>query len=76
MKDKVIEIIRKACALDETVSESSELQMLSLDSLSFVSAIVDLETEFGICFDVDELTVFSWTTVGDVIKAVEERINA
>ena len=76
MKDKVIEIVRKACALDEDVNESSELQTLSLDSLSFVSAIVDLETEFGITFDVDELTVVSWTTVGDIIKAVEEKINA
>ena len=76
MKERVIQIVRRACALDEDVNEYSELQMLSLDSLSFVGAIVDLDTEFGITFDVDELTVISWTTVGDIIKAIEEKKNA
>ncbi len=75
MKARIIGIIREACALNEEVTEDSELKMLSLDSLSFVGVIVELESAFGITFDVDELTVMSWNTVGDIIKTVEERIN-
>ena len=76
MKEKVIKILKNACALPEEISEESELKLLSLDSLSFVGAVVEIEETFGIEFDIDELDVFSWTTAGDVVRAVEEKIHA
>lgn len=75
MKDKVIRIIKKACALEEDISLESELALLSLDSLSFVNVIVELEEEFGIEFDIDELAIFHWKTVDDIVKNIEEKIN-
>lgn len=75
MKEKIIEIILNACALPEEISEESELKLLSIDSLSFVGAIVELEDEFGIEFDPDELVLSDWVTVGDVICAMEKKVN-
>lgn len=75
MKDRVVEIIRNACAIDEEVSLDSELKLLSLDSLTFVSIVVELEEEFGIEFELDELGFFDWKTVGDIANNVEEKVN-
>ena len=76
MKNKVLEIIRNACALNEEIALDSELKLLSLDSLSFVGAIVEMEDLLGVEFELDELGVFSWKTVGDIIKSLEEKISA
>ncbi len=76
MKEKIVEIIQNACALEEEITTESELKLLSLDSLSFVGAVVEIEEEFGLEFELDELGIFNWKTVGDIIKNVEEKINA
>ena len=76
MKNKIIEIIQNACALEEEITLESELKLLSLDSLSFVNVVVELEETFEVEFELDELEVFDWKTVGDIVKAVEEKINA
>lgn len=75
MKEKVIEIIQNACALEEEITPDSELKLLSIDSLSFVLAVTELEEQFGIEFEIDELGVFNWKTVGDILKAVEGKLN-
>ncbi len=76
MKEKIIEIIRNACALPEEINEDSELLTLSLDSLSFVGAVVETEEEFGIEFDIDELNLLDFPRVGDFIRITEKKINA
>ena len=75
MKDKIVEIIKNACAIDEKVTLASELKLLSLDSLTFVGIVVELEEEFGVEFELDELCVFDWKTVGDIANSVEEKTN-
>lgn len=75
MKEKIMEIIRGACALEENITENSELRLLSLDSLSFVGAVVAIEDEFDIEFDIDELVTDKFGTVLDVINAVKEKIH-
>lgn len=75
MKDRVVEIIRSACAIDEEVTLDSELKLLSLDSLTFVSIVVELEEEFGVEFELDELGVFDWKTVEDIANSVEKKVN-
>ena len=72
MKEKFIEIIQEACALDDVVSVDTKLQDISMDSLSFVEAIVKIEQEFDIEFGVDEAELTYWDTVGDIILKVKE----
>ena len=75
MKHKVVEIIQRACAIDEVVTLNSELNLLSLDSLTFVNIIVELEEEFNIEFEIDELCMVSWGKVVDIANRVEEKMN-
>ena len=72
MKEKIIEIIQEACALDDVVSVDTKLQDISMDSLSFVEAIVKIEQEFDIEFGVDVAELTYWDTVGDIILKVKE----
>lgn len=76
MKDKIIQIIKDACALEEEVKENSDLKTLSLDSLSFVEMLVNIENEFEIEFEDEELNFFDWENVSDLINAVKEKLNA
>ena len=57
MREKVCEFIKKHCALEEEVTEESKLRELSLDSLSFVQVVVDIEAEMGIEFEIEELNI-------------------
>lgn len=75
MKDKIIKIVQNACALEEEITLESELKLLSLDSLSFVGAVVEIEEEFGVEFELEELGFFHWRTVADIVKNVEEKTN-
>ena len=73
MKEKIIEIIRNACALEENdITLETKLQDLSLDSLSFIEAIVNIEQEFNIEFEIDQADLVYWNTVGDIILKVKE----
>ncbi len=74
MKDKVIEIIKNACAIDEEVTPNSKLKLLSLDSLSFVEAIVEIENYFDIDCD-DGLLMNEYLTVNDLISYVGRKID-
>lgn len=76
MKEKIIEIIENACALDEDVREDSELLTLSLDSLSFIGVLVDIEEAFSVQFELEELNMLDFARVSDVIRATEEKIHA
>ena len=73
--EKIIRIVREACALEEAVTAESRLRELSLDSLSFISALVQIEDETEIEFEIEELNMDGWETVGDLIKAVEGKEN-
>ena len=71
--EKIIRIVRESCALEEAVTEDSRLGELSLDSLSFISALVQIEDETEIEFEIEELNIDGWETVGNLIKVVEEK---
>ena len=73
MKEKIIEIIRNVCALEENdITVETKLKDISLDSLSFIEAIVNIEREFNIEFEIDQADLVYWNTVGDIILKVKE----
>ncbi len=75
MKEEIIRIVKSRCALEEEVTEESVFKELSLDSLSFVEIVVEIETETGIEFELEELNMENWSTVGELILVVEEKRN-
>lgn len=76
MEKRITEIILGCCALTENITKNSKIKELSLDSLSFVQIIVNLEREFCIEFDDEKLNINLYTTVGELMEAVEETVNA
>lgn len=72
---EILEIIKKNCALDEEITIDSNLNLLSLDSLTFVMILVDIESLYCIEFDIEKLDIRNWNTVNDLIKEVEKTRN-
>lgn len=76
MKEKIIEIIRNACALEENdITPETRLKDISLDSLSFIEAIVNIEQTFDIEFEEDCFDVYEWDKIADLVLYVEGKIN-
>jgi acyl carrier protein len=53
------------------ITRDTKIDALGIDSLEFLSMVVDLEKEFGVPFTADE--VVTCETVGDLIKLVESK---
>lgn len=70
MSDKIISIIKEFCALKEDITIDTQISDLSLDSLSFISIIVEIESLFNIEFDIETLDIKTWNTIGDIIEYV------
>ena len=75
MKNKVIELIKDNLALDEEVDIDTPLKSLSLDSLSFINLIVQIEENYDIDFSFDELDIKKWNNVNDFIQTIKEKLN-
>lgn len=75
MKNKVIELIKDNLALDEEVDIDTPLKSLSLDSLSFINLIVQIEETYDIDFSFDELDIKKWNNVNDFIQTIKEKLN-
>jgi acyl carrier protein len=74
METKVINIIQNECVMGEVITSQTVISNLSLDSLSFISIIVELEKTFNIEFDIETLDIKTWNTVGDIIEYVKKVI--
>ena len=75
MIELIVGLIKEACALNEEVTDETELEFISLDSLTFVGVLVEMEKLFDIEFELDELNIANWKTVGDISQSVEEKIQ-
>ena len=75
MINKILNIIKNSCALSDEVTQETNFVDLSLDSLSFIFIIVNLEEEFNIEFEIEKLDIRKWIKVSDLINIVEVMIN-
>lgn len=75
MKNKVIELIKNNLALDEEVDIDTPIKSLSLDSLSFINLIIQIEETYDIDFSFDELDIKKWNNVNDFIQTIKEKLN-
>ncbi len=75
MEEKFLRILQDACAFAEEITGESKINALSIDSLSFVEALVRIEEEFGIEFDIDEAAELYSSTVGEFLRLTKEKAN-
>ena len=75
MREKVIEHLIAASDEDVTpadITDTTSLQgNLDLSSLQAVTLVMDLEDEFGVVIDDEEIETLN--TVGDVLRIIEQK---
>jgi acyl carrier protein len=71
--DRVVQILRDRCELDESVPITMETTFkdIDLDSLSVVEVALECEDEFGIQIDLEEPP----KSMGEFVALVEQLIN-
>lgn len=62
MKNKIKKIIEDICGKQDFNFNTSLSMDLSLDSLSFIRVISEIENEFNINFDDEDLDIFKYYT--------------
>lgn len=74
MKEIIINIINDNLALKEEVKENTNLSNISLDSLSFINALVTIEEVFSITFNDEELNIDNFKNVSDLVNLVKRKV--
>lgn len=73
--EKIISIISKMLEEEDAecnITGDMKLCDLALNSVSYIKAVVEIEKEFGIEFDDDDLDIENFETVNDFIEVVKE----
>ena len=71
--DRIVEILRAQCDLDESVSITMDTTFkdIDLDSLDVVEIALECENEFGITIEMEDQKL---STVGDIAALVEKSL--
>lgn len=76
MEDKIKEIVVTVLELSEDdaeqITEDTDLLEYGLDSMTCVEVVVNLEEEFGITMDEEDLLVENMSTIGKIKDLVEK----
>lgn len=76
MREKMLEMIEELCG-DEIVREDPDIDLLEeglIDSLDYVTLLLDIEIEFGLKLSPSELTREEMATPNKIINVVESRL--
>lgn len=76
MEEKLREIVARVLELseeaEEKLDEETDLMDLGLDSMTCVEVVVNLEDEFGITVEEEDLMVENMSTIARLKKLVEK----
>ena len=75
MNDTIIKLIKNKVSLDENVNLNTKLTDLSLDSLSFIELLLEIEEMYKIEFNDSSLYIDNYKTVNDLINKIKELKN-
>lgn len=76
MRDKLLDIIKNICG-DEIVKENPDINLLEedlIDSLDYVSLLLDIQDEYGVVLSPSEFTREQMDTPNKIIETVSARI--
>lgn len=72
LKEQVRKILSKRCDVS-SLKEDDDLKSLGLDSLDLVEAMLEIEDEFGISFQNEEIE--RCKTLGDILNIIQDKIS-
>ena len=71
MEQKVLEIIKSTFELEDVESDVSQNNCVKWDSLNHLNLILEIESEFDVSFDPDEIAEIK--SAKDLLKALKKR---
>ncbi len=74
MKKEILSIINSSfTAPGERITEATKLCETSIDSIVFVAVLIEIEKQFNVRFDENELNIYDYETAGDIIALAERK---
>lgn len=72
MKERLIEVFKRTFMLNEVNENISQKNCSKWDSLNHLNLIIELETEFDISFEPEEIALMK--TLNDIEKIIKKKI--
>ncbi len=78
IEEKVCELVRAFCIFEgDNVQLDGDLREdYGIDSIGLVELLVDIESKFDIVFDSSFLTSESFSTAGNLVDYIDQKLNA
>ena len=77
MQDKILDILENICG-DEIVKENPDINLLEeelIDSLDYVTLLLDIQDEFGVVLSPSEFTREEMDTPNKIIETLSKRLK-
>ena len=77
MQDKILDILKNICG-DEIVKENLDINLLEedlIDSLDYVTLLLDIQDEFGVVLSPSEFTREEMDTPNKIIETLSKRLK-
>jgi len=77
MQDKILDILENICS-DEIVKENLDINLLEedlIDSLDYVTLLLDIQDEFGVVLSPSEFTREEMDTPNKIIETLSKRLK-
>lgn len=77
MRDKILDILENICG-DEIVKENLDINLLEedlIDSLDYVTLLLDIQDEFGVVLSPSEFTREEMDTPNKIIETLSKRLK-
>jgi len=75
IKERVDSLVRESIGIDDGTPDLTSLKELEFDSMQFISLIVDIEAEFDIEIDDDDLNMSSLSSIENIYEKVQKKLN-
>lgn len=74
VEHEIIKVMRKAGKLPDNIGLDTTFKELEIESITFITIIVEIEDYFEIEFDDENMILSNYEAVGDFVNYVESKI--
>lgn len=75
IESEIVKIMMKAGELPDNIGLDTTFKEIELDSINFITIIVEIEDYFEIEFDDENMILSKYQTIGEFVNYVENKIT-
>jgi len=75
MKEAIYDVIKQNISNSADVNDDTALMEIGIDSVGFITMIIELEEEFNIRFEDMQLVYDNYRTIGQFVSVVQQVIE-